>query len=336
MSLPATVSDYPWPLDARAYDAEWLRMVQESLGFREGIAPHQTSELTGTTISGQWKASTGGSGLNVSVAAGRAFVQGDGRSTQGLYYCYSNATQTVTLPANASGNPRIDAVILQVDDADVSGANNRWRATYQQGTATVGATLTNLTGAPGQSGGPALQATAMVLAYVLVPNGFAGPFVDATHILDWRNLADPRSSGAKIYRTAALSQTATGTYQAVTFDTVDYDNDRYVDVAGVNSKLYARQSGLYHVEAQAVFSNNVTGYRAISVTKNGAAHSADNVAGVNLIPTLQNLAVSMSCSSNVELAAGDYIEMTCFQNSGGNLAYVVGRGSINLSMNRIA
>lgn len=336
MALPTTLSDYPWPIDARAYDAEFLRMVAEASGFGEGIAPHTTAAFTGTAISGQFGATTGGSGLNVSVAAGRAFVQGDGRATQGLYWCYSNSAQTVTLSANASGNPRIDAVILQVEDADVTGANNRWRVTKQDGTATVGATLANLTGAPGQSGGPALQATAMVIAYVLVPNGFAGPFVDATHILDYRNLADARMSAARIYRNAALNHTSTGAYQEIAMDAVDFDNDRYVDRAGVNARLYARKAGLYAVDAQCQFASNVTGVRYMSVTKNGAAPSGNDICRWQVPVTLQAASVSLQASGICKLAAGDYISMTAFQNSGGNLAYDVGVGYTSLSMNRIA
>lgn len=196
MALPsnANLSQYPAFLNARLYDAEFDRMVQQCWAASEGIAPFDQSK--DSTISGMGlnratdlEVTTGASGLNVSVAAGNAWVQGDGRATQGLYFCYVPTANTVTMPAANATNPRVDAVILCIDDADVSGSTSQWRVTYQQGTATAGATLANLTGAPGKSGGPALQSTAFVLAYVLTPATFAGPYVNATHILDNRYFA---------------------------------------------------------------------------------------------------------------------------------------------------
>lgn len=196
MTLPASAQlpNYPGFLNARTYDAEFLRMMNQCQAFGEGIAPFdQTKDCTitgmGANKAGDLEVTTGGSGLNVSVAAGNAWVQGDSRSTQGLYFCYVDVAKTVTLASNSSGNPRIDAIILQIADSDASGALNQWSITVQQGTATVDATLSNLTGAPGQSGGPSLNGSALILAYVLVPNGFAGPFVNATHILDRRFFA---------------------------------------------------------------------------------------------------------------------------------------------------
>ena len=171
MTIPssANLPQYPWPLDARLYDAEFLRMAQQAAMVNgEGIVP---TAAFNAVLPGDLLVTTGGVGLNVSAAPGRSMVQGDGRSTQGLYFCYVDVAKTVTMPAANAVNPRIDAVILQVEDSDVTGANNDWLVTFQQGTATAGATLANLTGGPGQAGGPAL------VRFTAEPRGASGLMV---------------------------------------------------------------------------------------------------------------------------------------------------------------
>lgn len=190
MSLPssANLPQYPFPANARAFDFEFWRMAHQCMAYGEGIAPfNNAADCTitgmGTTKATDLECTTGSSGLNVSVALGNAWVQGDGRTTQGLYFCHVPTANTVTLEAAHATNPRIDQIVLKVEDADVSGANTQWSLTYVKGTATGGATLTNLTGAA------ALPSNCLLLAYVLVPATFAGPFVTATHILDVRFFA---------------------------------------------------------------------------------------------------------------------------------------------------
>lgn len=220
MTLPsnANLPNYPAFADAREYDAEFLRMVMQGAGIMEGVAP----ATPGTSPMADFKVTTGASGLNVSVAAGRAFVQGDTRSTQGLYFCLSGAAETVTIPAAHATLPRIDAIVLQVVDADVSGSATNWDVTYQSGTATASAHIGNpataswLAGAPGQAGGPSLQADSMILAYVLTPALFAGPYVNATHILDGRAhyLGQPMSYIATADTTTSASYVMMGTNPA--------------------------------------------------------------------------------------------------------------------------
>lgn len=190
MSLPsnANLPLYPGFANARAYDAEFLRMIMQSDIPQEGIAP-----ITLGAAPTDLQVTTGASGLNVSAAAGRAYVQGDTRTTQGTYFCYVPVANTVTIPAAHATLPRIDAIILKVEDADASGSVTQWSVTYQSGTAIASAQIANgpgsanfLLGGPGQASGPALQASALVLAYVYTPALFAGPYVNATHIWDYR------------------------------------------------------------------------------------------------------------------------------------------------------
>jgi hypothetical protein len=105
-----------------------------------------------------------GANYSVDIAAGEATVQGDLVTNQGLYYVYNDATVNLTgfAAANAT-NPRIDRITLKVDDAFHGGAGNTASFPIITGTATAGATLTNLTGAG------AVPASSILLANVLIP-----------------------------------------------------------------------------------------------------------------------------------------------------------------------
>lgn len=190
MTLPsnANIDDYPGFANARSYDFEFFRMMQQCSAQGEGIAPFDNTKDCTITGMGANKATdlevvTGASGLNLSVTLGNAWVQGDTRSTQGLYFCHVPANVTVTASAAHATHPRIDRLVLKVEDADVSGSVTQYSLVMVPGTATAGATLSNLTGAA------ALPDNCLMLAYVLVPATFAGPFVNATHILDQRFFA---------------------------------------------------------------------------------------------------------------------------------------------------
>lgn len=121
---------------------------------------------------------TPGAGLVLNYAAGTAWIF----DTSGVISALNGTLipavvspgATVTIGANASGNPRIDQVILTLTGYATG------TVSVLAGTASVGATLANRTGAA------ALPASAIRLADVLVTNGFAGPFVADTSLRDRR------------------------------------------------------------------------------------------------------------------------------------------------------
>lgn len=61
-----------------------------------------------------------GGGLNVDVATGRAYVKGVGNA----YPIRNTATETVSINANSSGNPRITSVVARVNLSATPGAND--------------------------------------------------------------------------------------------------------------------------------------------------------------------------------------------------------------------
>lgn len=156
---------YPEFLQTQTYSAKRLRFQQED------FAP------VGEGVMGQadWRVSQRGAGANMSVdiAAGSAVVRGDSVVNQGLYHVVNDAVINAAVTANASGNPRIDRVLISVADSTDSGSGTDISTiTVLAGTPTGGATLDNLTGAG------AVPNNALLLADIVVANG-AASIVDA-------------------------------------------------------------------------------------------------------------------------------------------------------------
>lgn len=148
------------------YDAVDRRRV-DGAGLQEGVFGASSFEVTqrgaGANMSVDIAASTAdslGSGL-------AALVQGDSITAQGLYGVPPHsAVINESITSNATGNPRVDIVVLEVQDHthDASG-QNRAQVRVIAGTASSGATLANRTGAA------SLPSNCLLLADVLIASG---------------------------------------------------------------------------------------------------------------------------------------------------------------------
>lgn len=284
----------------RSYDFGFLRNLVQGFGMGEGILP--VASIYGTAIPGDLLVTTSGSGLGLSIATGRALVQGDASiashltSAQGQYMTYTNVAQSVTISTADATNPRIDQIVMRVYDSDVDGSGQiKWAIEKVTGTPTAGATLANLNGAA------ALPSTAMRLAYVLVPAAFTGPFVNATHLLDQRNLALPRQ--ACVMTATGLTPTA-GAATTFAINTVGVDNNRMADTT--NNRINIRVSGMYALHGYAKTLNGGTAgaNRVLQIYKNAAmlvTDTRDSVASGNVD--------AMHATSLAYLVAGDYLDL---------------------------
>lgn len=129
--------------DAPVYEAQWEKMAR--LWLPDGVA---VAQLSGLAVGPR----AAGANRSVDVAAGRAWLNG--------HFYESDAVENLPLSPNASGNPRIDRIVV--------------RLTY----ATNTVALAVLEGAPAPAPAqPALTQTAAVweipLASVAVANGYA-------------------------------------------------------------------------------------------------------------------------------------------------------------------
>lgn len=108
---------------------------------------------------------------------------------------------------------------------------------------------------------------------------------------------------------------ANGALQALTFDTERFDTDTMHSTASNSGRITFTTAGLYQVSATAEFAPNATGVRGVGVKLNATTYimfSQHPTAGVGVSHV-------EGVSMPYKFAAGDYIEMIAYQNSGGAL-----------------
>lgn len=153
-----------------------------------------------------------GANMSVEVPVGAAWVRGSNTARQGLYNVYNDATVNPAISANASGNPRVDQIILRVYDS-VDGAAAQDLATIEviTGTGTAGAQITNPAAANYRAGAAALPSSSLLLADVLVANGAAS--IVTANIVDRRPWA--RGAYRRILRTSTPMTTSSTTFALI-------------------------------------------------------------------------------------------------------------------------
>ena len=67
---------------------------------------------------------SGTPGMSVSVAAGWAAIVGTTQANMGAYIAYNDAAATLTVTTANPSNPRIDLVVVQVQDSYYTGSTN--------------------------------------------------------------------------------------------------------------------------------------------------------------------------------------------------------------------
>lgn len=136
--------------------------------------------------------------------------------------------------------------------------------------------------------------------------------------LKWAAAAGGSSfSGCSLGRSAVLSL-ANETNVLVSFDQEVFDVGGYHDNSTNNSRITipSGKAGKYAVCGSAVFAANTSGIRSVYLYKNGSSTG-------NLWQMSPNTSsgdfTSLSFSKIVDLAEGDYLELSVSQSSGGSL-----------------
>lgn len=170
--------------------------IQNPPGWIQALSTHTAAQMRtylGTTLAGTNASSTslrpmggvhpqlgselavsqsGSPAMSVDVASGAVAIPGSESSTQGVYFAFNDAAVTLSISAAHASLSRIDIVVVNIRDAQYSGANND-------------AQLQVVTGTPaGSPSAPAAPNNSTTLAQVLV-----GPGV--TSIVD-ANITDQR------------------------------------------------------------------------------------------------------------------------------------------------
>lgn len=154
------------------------------------------------------------------------------------------------------------------------------------------------------------------------PDGYTPERFQVGDTLPWAIAAS--LSGCLVSKSA--NQTiATGTgFTILTFDTEAYDTDAFHAPVTNNSRLTIPSTGYYIFTAQITWGVNSLGFRTLRLYKNGVAAGIGGFS-VETVPSAtgdQNgVSAVLSCT------AGDYFEIGCRQNSGGNLDVLASGGN---------
>lgn len=118
----------------------------------------------------------------------------------------------------------------------------------------------------------------------------------------------------KVHNTIGQS-IATATQTVLTWNTEEYDTDAMHSTVSNTGRLVAPVAGKYHIEGRIAFPTNATGFRQAQIRATGVTvYDTDTDYG----PTAAG-ACYLHVSTFALLAAADYVEMLCSQNSGGSL-----------------
>jgi hypothetical protein len=120
------------------------------------------------------------------------------------------------------------------------------------------------------------------------------------------------AKGVSVYNSTSPS-TANNTWTLITFDSESYDTDAFHSTSTNTSRLTVPTGlgGKYLVQAQLSWDVSATGYRALRLYKNGTAYKE----ATPQVPSA-TVYVGASFTFNLDLVAGDYLELYAFQNSG--------------------
>ena len=141
--------------------------------------------------------------------------------------------------------------------------------------------------------------------------------------------ADNGSVVGALVKNNGAQTISNATFSYVTFNLENFDTNGFHSTSVDTDRITIPTGfgGKYLIQAQARFAANTTGFRRFDVElgATGASLSVSIVAPVNGSSTTGTL------GSVFDLAAGDYIRLSVYQNSGGNLDILTGSTGTGLS-----
>lgn len=118
-----------------------------------------------------------------------------------------------------------------------------------------------------------------------------------------------------VYASSAQSVATGASGVALTANSENYDNDSMHSTSTNTSRVTAQTAGRYLCIATVQFAANATGNRRVAFVVNGTTTHEST-----LIPAVQAVnSVVLTAPRSLVLAASDYVEVSVWQTSGGNL-----------------
>lgn len=269
-------------ISAEAHSAALFRQTLQTLISGSGVVGAGDYQVT----------QNGTPNLSVNVAAGMIWIPGTQGSTtgmqvntgsqyatygsplsadfqsQGCYIGYNDGTTNLTIASNLSGNPRIDCVVAQVQDAFYSGSSNQVVLAVLEGTAASSPSP------------PTIQNNCVVLAQVAVASGASS--ITNSNITDKRPFAAAglqipgRLLGKVIYAPGSNTQIAIPT----SFGAISSSNLTVSFTAPASGAVTVRLQGWYQVTA-----SSGNGYVNVGVIAHGGSQLGYSYQAVNTAST---------------------------------------------------
>lgn len=346
------------------HPVELMRNINRGIWNRSGVLKVGDFALT-----------PGGSSLQVVVAAGRAHIVGVENATQGGYFVWSEASETKVLGA-AVGNPRIDTILLRVEDGQYGTISGQPEAYVDVVQGVAAASPTARPDSDFNSGGafyvpgawfrlgdvrvnvgdgvlPSGQFTHN-LRYVRGASGIhiAKATDSITDQAAWDFRVNTDTKGIQQYDPATASwrepyfpamraeirRTATllipiATWTAVTFDD---DGSGARDPFGMWSSgsnptritVPSGGDGRWKVRGFVPWQFQTSGYRGACFTKNGTSlSSAQGRLGLHTLTFTNGLETVNHPYQEMDLVAGDYLELFVIQNHSSSVDCAQGGGN---------
>lgn len=126
----------------------------------------------------------------------------------------------------------------------------------------------------------------------------------------------------RLWNSANISHTTSGTLQALTFDTETYDVGGMHSTSVNTSRITVPTdgAGTYDIGGSIQWATNATGYREIAIRVNGTT-----IISYSRVPNSGGVDGSrVAIHTQYRLAVGDFVELLANQNSGGALNVVAG------------
>lgn len=120
---------------------------------------------------------------------------------------------------------------------------------------------------------------------------------------------------ARVYNSATISHTTSGSWQSVTFDSERYDPSAMHSTSVNPSRITALVAGVYDIKANLAFAPSAVGIRGLRLLLNGTTIIFQDVR----VSSSATASTSIGAATDYQLAVNDYVEMQGFQDSGGAL-----------------
>ena len=152
-------------------------------------------------------------------------------------------------------------------------------------------------------------------------------------LLDWQFAVATAAArvACRVYQSVVQSIT-NAAWNTLLFDSEDYDIGRLHSTTANTSRLTVPTAGngIYIVTGEVGFANNNVGLRYMGFLKNGATRFVQSDAN-----TVNGDATFLNGTQTFSLVAGDYLELQCFQTSGGALNDSAGINGTSFSIVRV-